>query len=119
MLTATTLHAATAFDAAADALKGEVIETDGAPNPLVWFAPADAYDGTATFEISPDGGTTWCPIDGYAVSAIETPINAVASPVANVLYVVPVPVGCQFRVRMSGGSVGSLTVKLVRAYYPR
>lgn len=117
MLTPTTLHDETAYDAAAEALAGGNIETLNYPVVLVWFTPADSYDGTATFEMSPDDGVTWFAIDGRALSTIETPINAVASPAATVLYGVPVPAGCRFRVALSGGTQGALTVTAAPTYY--
>lgn len=117
MLESITLHDATAYNAAAGALAGDTVETLNHPAMLVWFAPAGSYDGTATFQVSPDDGTTWFAVDGRALSVIETPVNAVATPVASVLYVVPVPAGCLFRVSMSGGTQGALSVLAARTYY--
>lgn len=78
---------------------------------LVWFTPTGSYDGTATFQISPDDGVTWFVIDGRLISEIETPINAINTPAANALYTVVVPTNCLFRVQMSGGTQGALTVR--------
>lgn len=112
-----TLQSATTFNAAN--LNGTAIATQKFPAVLVWFTPGASYDGTANLEISPDDGATWFPIDGYAVSVIETPLNTVASPAAATLYVVLVPADCLFRVRMSGGTQGTLTVEAKRTYFTR
>jgi hypothetical protein len=114
-----TLHSAVAYNAAAAALDGAAIQTLNYTTMLVWFTPASSYDGTATFKVSPDGGTTYFTIDGYLVSTIETPLNAVASPAATALYAVPVPANAWFRVVMSGGSQGALTTKALPTYFYR
>lgn len=114
-----TLHSATAYNAAAAVLEGLVVDTGTHPAIAVWFTPAGSYDGTATFQISPDSGTTWFAIDGYAASVIETPVNAVATPVATTLYLIPVPAHFQFRVLMSGGTQGTLTVEAAFTYFSR
>lgn len=111
------LHSATAFNAAADVLLGADVEVGTYPAVLVWFTPGGSYDGTATFQVSPDDGSTWFAIDGRAISTIETPINALASPGATTLYIIPVPSGCRFRVAMSGGTQGTLTVEAARVYF--
>lgn len=117
MATVETLHSSTAYDADADDLNGASLETNNFTCALVWFTPGSSYDGTATFQVSPDDGATWFAIDGYAASTIETPINAVASPGATTLYLVPVPTDCLFRVQMSGGTQGTLTVEAARSRY--
>lgn len=105
-----TLHTATAFDAAASALAGATFNVAQYAAVLVWFDPGGSYDGTALFEVSPDAGTTWFPIDGEALNDRAVPIPSVASPTDAVLYRISVPSFNQFRVRMSGGSQGTLTV---------
>lgn len=115
MVEVTTLQSAVAYNASD--LNGAAIETLNTPAMLVWFTPAGSYDGTATFYVSPDGGATYFAVDGRAASTIETPLNAVATPTATVLYIVPVPSGCLFRVVMSGGTQGSLSVFAARSHY--
>ena len=105
-----TLHTTTAFNAAASALAGSALSVSQFDAVLVWFEIGGAYDGTAIFEISPDAGVTWFPIDGEALNDRNVPIPSVASPGEATLYRVSVPSLTQFRVRMNGGSQGTLTV---------
>lgn len=105
----TTLQNATAYNASASALKGVTLEPGRDPEVSLWFVPAGTYDGTVTFQISTDDGATWFAIDGRDSSIIETPVNAVTSPAATKVYIIPVPSDCMFRALMSGGTQGSLT----------
>lgn len=111
-----TLHSATAYNDTPN-LAGKTLDIGNAPVVLVWFVPAASYDGTANLEISPDDGATWFAVDGRALSALETYTNAIASPAATAAYVVSVPADCLFRVRLSGGTQGTLTVKAARTFY--
>lgn len=108
-----TLHLATAYDASD--LNGLAIPTERFPAVLVWFTPS-SYDGTAYFEISPDDGATWFAASGYATDDVFTMITSVASPVATTLYVVLVPSDNDFRVRLAGGSAGTLTVEAMKVF---
>lgn len=79
---------------------------------LVWFVPASSYDGTANFEISPDAGATWFGTTAYyTADASRTLVASIATPVSTRLYVCAGSENSVLRVRMSGGSQGSLTVK--------
>jgi hypothetical protein len=104
-----TLHSATAYNASAALLDGSSIPAINHPLVIIWFTPAGSYDGTANLEISPND-TTWFAIDGAAVDDLATPTSAIASPAATKLYRVQVPSLCSLRVRMSGGTQGSLSV---------
>lgn len=115
MVSPVTLQSAVAYDAAD--LNGETLDTQHFNAVQVWFTPAGSYDGTATFQVSPDAEATWFTIDGRLASTIETPLNAVASPAATGLYIVPVPSRCRFRVVMSGGTQGALTVEALPCFY--
>lgn len=115
MASRTILQSAVAYNAAD--LNGQAVETTNATAMLVWFTPTGSYNGSAIFEVSPDDGATWFPIDGRLISTVETPTNTVASPAATDLYVVSVPTYCMFRVRMSGGSQGGLTVRAAPSHY--
>ena len=101
-----TLQNAQAFGAAV----GTAIPTQNSVGMSVWFVPASAYDGTANFEVSPDNGTTWFAIEMQSAAASATKATTVASPAATTLYIAAVPTDCLFRVRLSGGTVGTLTV---------
>lgn len=109
-----TLQSAVAYNASN--LNGSTAATVLFNTALVWFTPASSYDGTATFEISPNGGTTWFGIQAEALSAIGTYLSSVASPTATVLYRIRVPAYSVLRVRMSDGTQGSLTVKALLTY---
>ena len=111
-----TLHDGTAFDASAATLKGAEIQTERFPAVLVWFTPAASYDGTVYFEISPDDGTTWFETSAYITDSVFVLVTSVAAPVATDLYVALVPSDNVFRVRMSGGSQGSLTVEAQKVF---
>ncbi len=110
------LHDGTAYNASAALLKGVEIKTERFPAVLVWFTPAASYDGTVYFEISPDNGTTWFETSAYLTDSIFAMVTSVATPVATDLYVVLVPSDNQFRVRMSGGTQGSLTVESQKVF---
>lgn len=111
-----TLHDATAYNAAAGVLNGNTLIGRNDHYALVWFAATGSYDGTANFEISPDGGATWYATEGEAFGAFGTLLSTVASPAAATLYRFPLPSESEFRVRMSGGSQGALSVFARRAY---
>lgn len=106
-----TLHTAQAFGAA----NGTAIPTQNSVGMMVWFTPAAAYDGTANFEVSPNDGTTWFAIEMQSAAASATKATTVASPGATILYIAAVPTNCLFRVRLSGGTVGTLTVYAKRS----
>lgn len=110
-----TLHTTTAFNAATEALKGAAIPTLNAGAMLIWFTPASSYDGTANFEVSPDNGTTWFAIEMQSAAASATKASTLASPGATVMYIVNTPSDALFRVRLSGGTQGTLTVKAKRS----
>jgi len=111
---AVTLQDATAYNAST--LTGTTLPTRLFNTALVWFTLGASYDGTATFEISPDNGTTWFGIQAEALSAIGTYVSALAPPTATPLYRIRVPATSVLRVRMSGGSVGTLTVQALLTY---
>lgn len=102
------LQTATAYNASD--LTGVAISTLNAGAILVWFTPAASYDGVANFEVSPNGGTTWFGVESQSLATSATKASTVSSPGAVILYTIAVPSGCLFRVRMSGGTQGSLTV---------
>ena len=77
----------------------------------LWFIPGGSYDGTVNFEISPDGGVTWFPVQGFQPNAQSTLATNVASPTTSISFMIHVPDYSHFRARMSGGSQGTLTVK--------
>ena len=110
------LHQGTAFDASATLLKGAETQTERFPAVLVWFTPAASYDGTVYFEISPDGGTTWFETSAYITDSIFTMVTSVIAPIATDLYVALVPSDNIFRVRMSGGTQGTLTVESQKVF---
>lgn len=96
------LHNATAFDAAD--LNGSTIAiTDAA---LFWLVPADDYDGIVNFEISPDSGTTWFGVEAQDLTS-KSKESLVSPPRAGRIYQISIP--GTFRLRMSGGTQGSLS----------
>jgi hypothetical protein len=105
-----TLQDNTAYNASS--LNGSIKKVSDFKAVWVWFTPVGGYDGTVHFEISPDGGTTWFATSAYDPSDRTTAVTTVASPVANESYIVPMPSYSHVRVRMSGGTAGSLTVYL-------
>lgn len=105
-----TLHDATAYNATTALLKGTTQVIPDFNVVWVWFAPTGSYDGTVTFEISPDGGTTWFGAQGSTTATLATLVATVASPVAATSYLVYVPAWSNFRARMSGGTQGALSV---------
>jgi len=102
-----TLQDNTAFDAAD--LNGTPVATKLYQAWLIWF-DTTLYDGTATWEFSPDGGTTWLGIEAVALSNSTTLVTSKASPADTDAYLIHVPSHGALRVRMSGGSAGSLYV---------
>lgn len=104
------LHNATAYNAATDALKGVEILVGNFSKVQLWFSPSGSYNGTANFEMSPDSGTNWYPVGANISGSTASPVNTVATPTGANLYIVTVPTSVLFRVRMSGGSQGALTV---------
>jgi hypothetical protein len=109
-----TLQNETAYNAAT--LTGTAYPTGSQNTALVWFTLGGSYDGTATFETSPDGGTSWFGIQAEALSAIGTYVSSLAPPTATPLYRIRVPAYTLLRVRMSGGTQGTLTVKALLTY---
>ncbi len=109
------LHTNTAYNAASDALNGEVVIADSAIAVMVWF-DTTSYNGTANFEVSPDE-ISWFPLSGFAMDAQTTLISSLATPGETKLYLFQVPAYCRFRVKLSGGSAGSLTVKARLSYF--
>jgi hypothetical protein len=75
----------------------------------VWFEPENSYNGTVFFETSPDGCVTWFPIQGVSSAVLDVLVDSVATPTSGVYYIVYVPSWCHFRVRMEGGTQGSLS----------
>lgn len=117
MLPVDTLQNAVAYNASD--LNGTAIGVSNHPAVLVWFTPAGSYDGTANFEVSPDGATTFFAVEAQSLAASATKASTVASPGATTAYLVYVPSMTDFRVRMSGGTQGSLTVKAIRCLFKR
>lgn len=103
-----TLHSATAYNASAGALNGASIECTSGSHVLAWFTLGAAYDGVVRMEISPDGGTTWFELTGKTTA--DADISAAFTPTAAQLVIYTVPRACLFRARMSGGTVGTLSV---------
>lgn len=104
------LHEETAFNADAETLEGKPQLVSDYQAVWLWFVPADSYDGTVFFEISPDGGETWFAVQGYQPDARTTLISNLASPDTDDGVIIPMPDFSHFRARMNGGSQGSLTV---------
>lgn len=105
-----TLHDNTAFDAATEALKGRMLTTQAYQIAWCWFTPT-AYNGTVNFELSPDGGVTWFPTEAFALSNRGTKITTLPSPTNGVVYGIILPQIATVRLRMSGGSAGTLIAK--------
>lgn len=104
-----TLHTAAAVGAA-----------NGTPAPIgeeagliLWFVPASAYDGVVTFEFSPDNETTWYPARGYPLGT-GVGVLSITSPLVTSIFYIPLPSTTSFRARLSGGTVGTVTVKARR-----
>jgi len=102
------LHNATAYNAGTEALKGQTLAVGSAKAAVIQFAAAGGYDGAVTVEISPDAGTTWFGIQAESLAAVGTYVSSITSFTSE--YRVLVPANVDLRVRMSGGSTGSLTV---------
>lgn len=106
-----TLHDTTAFNASpATELDGKAQLVSDYQAIWLWFEPANGYDGTVTFQISPDGGTTWFAVQGYKPDARTVLIASIASPTTSDSVVIPMPDHSHFRAVMSGGSAGTLSV---------
>lgn len=103
------LHDQTSFDDSADDLLGASVNTESHQGALVWFSVGGSYNGTVHFEASPDGGVRWFPIYTEPLSDPSTGLTS-ATPTEDELYITPLPHIMEYRVRMEGGTQGSLTV---------
>ena len=88
-------------------LNGTAAPTERYYHMLVWFS-ASAYDGVATPEISPDDGDTWFNLVWSTLDNLDSIRNNTDT--FDDIYIAEIPSDCLFRVRMSGGSAGSLSV---------
>ncbi len=105
------IHDATEFDADSAILNGSTHKVSENNSVWVWFE-SDSYDGTVYFEVSPNGGDHWFPIQGFELNDFSTLVVSVASPADADSYVIRVPTYSTVRIRMSGGTTGTLSVYL-------
>ena len=78
---------------------------------VIWAVPASSYDGVLNFELSPDNGTTWLSAE---VSKIEDSTDLAStftfSGSATEGFIMILPEAFKIRVRLSGGTAGSVSV---------
>lgn len=104
----------------ASSLVGEQLSTVLFPSLILYFTNTGSYDGTATLQFSPNGGTTWFALPAYDLTAaVGTAVYSLASPVSTKAWLVGVPTNALLRVLMAGGSTGSLSAYGMLTSYVR
>lgn len=95
-------------------LEGDVFSNQSYESVLAWFVPAGGYDGVVTPEISPDGGTTWLNTDFRFLNNLSNRANSLdfsALGASTVAITFVMPEVFDVRMRLSGGSTGTITIK--------